>query len=548
MADEVFSCRVREQHVGKRFSEVREADQAFVRWVLSQTEFRNNNLRAFAAFCQAANDEDAAMVAAVQAAEAAVAAVKLDFRCQDAWRDRAAREVAGTDFVNWRDVKETSDRSGWSGESEDEDDGEEDEEGGEEDGEGEGKQAGYNPSSKLRYHYEEADGEDWDPFFDERREAAAACKEAEQQVVQRLASEHIRVRLGRTASTLMQIVVGADMLQALIRIQTVLPAMQRLAVLHTFFTGGSIYDNSALEAVNGRDADGVPLFERQFPAVRQLEISGCKLSRWKKAERDSAPRHSTLERLVLQDTDVKVSADSFLWDTWFPKLTQLHASSITFSWVTSAPSRFGDAYPPLQRAPAAAVVRVPGAPASHVIASVLQDVNLAFLVMSDAQMGVLDLLCIAQVCHTWQQVASQALASWRARNGIILPERPQLICCLLRPSSHKSMRSTIGLAFVSPMDALDVRLMPTSYSVSTHGNLADYPGQRRCDRAVEFHSSYDNSRPPAELNVRICAFKHALGQEPEEDCSGYDESTRHQEYVAGALEASAPGAVGTLFD
>ena len=50
MADEVFSCRVREQHVGKRFSEVREADQVFVRWILSLTEFRNDNLRAFAAF------------------------------------------------------------------------------------------------------------------------------------------------------------------------------------------------------------------------------------------------------------------------------------------------------------------------------------------------------------------------------------------------------------------------------------------------------------------------------------------------------------------
>ena len=50
MADEVFSCRVREQHVGQRFAEVREVDQVVVRWILSQTEFRNDNLLAFAAF------------------------------------------------------------------------------------------------------------------------------------------------------------------------------------------------------------------------------------------------------------------------------------------------------------------------------------------------------------------------------------------------------------------------------------------------------------------------------------------------------------------
>ena len=45
MADELFTCRVREHHIGKRFEDVREEDLDFVRWVLLQVDIRNHNLR-----------------------------------------------------------------------------------------------------------------------------------------------------------------------------------------------------------------------------------------------------------------------------------------------------------------------------------------------------------------------------------------------------------------------------------------------------------------------------------------------------------------------
>lgn len=70
MADELFTCRVREHHIGKRFEDVREEDLDFVRWVLLQVDIRNHNLRAFAQYCQAENDEERALIAAAEAAEA----------------------------------------------------------------------------------------------------------------------------------------------------------------------------------------------------------------------------------------------------------------------------------------------------------------------------------------------------------------------------------------------------------------------------------------------------------------------------------------------
>jgi hypothetical protein len=70
MADELFTCRVREHHIGKRFEDVREEDWDFVRWVLLQVEIRNHNLRSFAQYCRAENDEELALIAAAEASEA----------------------------------------------------------------------------------------------------------------------------------------------------------------------------------------------------------------------------------------------------------------------------------------------------------------------------------------------------------------------------------------------------------------------------------------------------------------------------------------------
>lgn len=55
-AEALFTCRIRPQHVNKRFEDVRVDDREFVRWVLRQNEIRNNNLRAFAQYCRAADD------------------------------------------------------------------------------------------------------------------------------------------------------------------------------------------------------------------------------------------------------------------------------------------------------------------------------------------------------------------------------------------------------------------------------------------------------------------------------------------------------------
>ena len=56
--------------MGKSFTNVRDEDPNFVRWVLRQNDFRNNNLRAFADYCCAAAQEEAALIAAAAAAEA----------------------------------------------------------------------------------------------------------------------------------------------------------------------------------------------------------------------------------------------------------------------------------------------------------------------------------------------------------------------------------------------------------------------------------------------------------------------------------------------
>ena len=170
------------------------------------------------------------------------------------------------------------------------------------------------------------------------------------------------------------------------------------------------------------------------------------------------------------------------------------------------------------------------------IDSVLMDDDLTIVVLASLQ--VLDYLQLACVCRLWRQLANQALTAWRAHYGFVVPSRPEFISAPLHSRMKQYLNSTVSLAVLSPSDALNAAVIPCEFPT-----CASYPGQRRCDEDV---TSSGNCRPAAELGVRICGFKHQLGNEPDEDTSTYDEDTTSAVYYPETV--IAPGCCGALFD
>ena len=142
-----------------------------------------------------------------------------------------------------------------------------------------------------------------------------------------------------------------------------------------------------------------------------------------------------------------------------------------------------------------------------------------------SHLGNLDYLPLARVCRVWQHATRQAWEAWRTHHGFVMPRRPELVSC---PPTSSTDHHEI-LEIVSPRRALDVALMPSSFP--------HYPGQRRCDTA----SADVSFRPAAEFGVRVRAFKHALGRQPEEDCcSRYDDDDGFDENCEPINSRCAP--------